>query len=236
MPSFPSRQPGTPVFSDTAVYRGAAASGGKRIWLTTFADLTALMLTFFVLQFSMSKIDEVEWQNLSDSFQTKLTEIRDTEVPIPQDSLTIARQDRIPGDDLDYLGSIVADYLAETGLSEGVVLLVDSDRVRLRLSNRPDDRTIRLLGDLLSRIENQGDIAVAVRPEGAGERQDFARALTAADGLAKRFAALGLNNLSTIRGYLLFEDGIAAGPQGENRGKAAAARVEITIQAHTGER
>ena len=34
------------------VYRGMEPERARRIWLTTFTDLTALMLTFFVLQFS----------------------------------------------------------------------------------------------------------------------------------------------------------------------------------------
>ncbi len=104
------------------------------------------------------------------------------------------------------------------------------------LPDRPDDRTLGLLGDLLSRLENRGDIRVAVRPEGAGDRRDFQRALMAADGLSKRFSALGLRNLSTIKGYLLFEDGAGVGSRGEDLDKTAAMRVEISIYAHTGER
>jgi chemotaxis protein MotB len=34
-------------------------------WMVTFADLMALMLTFFVLLFSMSKIDEKKYQSIS---------------------------------------------------------------------------------------------------------------------------------------------------------------------------
>ena len=53
-------------------YEGMEPARARKIWLTTFTDLTALMLTFFVLQFSMSKIDQVQWQNLADAFQQKL--------------------------------------------------------------------------------------------------------------------------------------------------------------------
>ena len=184
----------------------------------------------------MSKINEVEWQNLSDSFQARLTELRDTEVPIPQDRLTIDRQDRIPGDDLDYLGSVIADFLAGAGLGEAIALSVDDERVRLVLQDWPDDRILGLLGNLLSRVENRGDVSVAVPPTGAGERQDFQRALQAADDLAKRFAALGLRNLSTIKGYLFVEGGTAAGTAKAEPQNPSESRVEISIYAHTGER
>src|SRR3546814_1706569 len=53
------------------VYRGRSEDNAQA-WLLIFTDLTALMLTFFVLLFSMSSIQESDWQNLVDSLSTKL--------------------------------------------------------------------------------------------------------------------------------------------------------------------
>ena len=49
--------------------------GGKtigRAWMITFADLTALMLTFFVLLFSMSKVETSTWEAIVDSLKHEL--------------------------------------------------------------------------------------------------------------------------------------------------------------------
>ena len=48
---------------------------GKTIsnaWMVTFADLTALMLTFFVLLFSMSKVETSHWEAIVDSLKHEL--------------------------------------------------------------------------------------------------------------------------------------------------------------------
>jgi len=42
------------------VYRGGPSDNGQA-WLLTFTDLAALMLTFFVLLFSMSTVDDSDW-------------------------------------------------------------------------------------------------------------------------------------------------------------------------------
>ena len=42
-------------------------------WLATFADLTSLMITFFVLLFSMKDVDIEKWQKISGSLAGSLT-------------------------------------------------------------------------------------------------------------------------------------------------------------------
>ena len=41
-------------------------------WMVIFADLTALLLTFFVLLFSMSSVNVAEWEEVISSFSTRL--------------------------------------------------------------------------------------------------------------------------------------------------------------------
>src|SRR3546814_7872199 len=53
------------------VYRGRNQSDAQA-WLLTFTDLTALMLTFFVLLFSMSTIEKPNWQSLVNSLAPRL--------------------------------------------------------------------------------------------------------------------------------------------------------------------
>lgn len=45
------------------------ASGGAPSWTVTFSDLMSLLLTFFILLYSMSSIDAVKFKNISMSLQ-----------------------------------------------------------------------------------------------------------------------------------------------------------------------
>lgn len=68
-------------------------SGGSPGWLTTFSDLMSLLLTFFILLYSMSTIDLEKFKSISYSLQAVLagidapsiTEGRQESVPIPID-------------------------------------------------------------------------------------------------------------------------------------------------------
>src|SRR3546814_1780661 len=57
------------------VYRGRNQSDAQA-WLLTFTDLTALMLTFFVLLFSMSTIEKPNWQSLVNRSEEHTSELQ----------------------------------------------------------------------------------------------------------------------------------------------------------------
>ena len=44
-----------------------APSGGN--WLDTYADMVTLLLTFFVLLYASSSIDEQKWQQILQAFE-----------------------------------------------------------------------------------------------------------------------------------------------------------------------
>ena len=46
-------------------------SGGGGSWLDTYADMVTLLLTFFVLLFSMSTVEQSKWEALVESFTGK---------------------------------------------------------------------------------------------------------------------------------------------------------------------
>lgn len=50
----------------------AKASGGAPLWMTTFSDMMSLLLTFFILLFSMSSVSEDKFQAASQSLQNAL--------------------------------------------------------------------------------------------------------------------------------------------------------------------
>src|SRR3546814_6621407 len=69
------------------------------------------MLSFFVLLFSMSTIQESDWQNLVDSLSTKLDRVQQVSVALPQSDKSAEAVQREPGTDLDYLAAVLKEQM-----------------------------------------------------------------------------------------------------------------------------
>ena len=51
---------------------GSGPSGLSSVWLVIFADLVALLLTFFVMLFSMSNVTVESWQKMVDALNDQI--------------------------------------------------------------------------------------------------------------------------------------------------------------------
>ncbi|HCW72646.1 MAG TPA: chemotaxis protein MotB [Clostridiaceae bacterium] len=49
------------------------AASGAPAWMATFADMMTLLLTFFILLYSMSSVDAIKFKNISESLQSVLS-------------------------------------------------------------------------------------------------------------------------------------------------------------------
>jgi chemotaxis protein MotB len=216
----------------------------KRTWLTTFTDLTALMLTFFVLQFSMSRIDEVQWQNLSDSFQHRLSRLHETQVPLPRETLGISAPDQIPGDDLSYLESVLREHLEKAGLADRTALEMRGDRLAIHLLGQggerdgSDDTVLRATAGLVARLENE--VEILVRIPAAAQRED-ART-TVREGLARalqaeaRLAAFGARDIGFLRVRTNPPDENPPGVEGPSQSDGPVPGIGFIVHPHAGER
>ena len=63
--------------------------GGAPGWITTFSDLMSLLLTFFILLYSMSNVDAVKFKGVSDSLQSILNGFGQTSILEEQDAETL---------------------------------------------------------------------------------------------------------------------------------------------------
>lgn len=105
-------------------------------WMLTVADLFSLMLTFFVLLYSMSVLQRDRWEDISESLMQRLQVIRDEETPltltedwqVPRAEFTFARG-------LDYLNKVITDRFAKAENMEGVVITKGKDRITLSLTS-----------------------------------------------------------------------------------------------------
>jgi chemotaxis protein MotB len=218
---------------EPAAYETGRQSGNSSAWIITFTDLAALMLTFFVLQFSMSKVDEAKWQNLLDSFQLRLTTLQQDVAPSPMVLLDIVRPSLVPGRDLNYLSSVLEEQLRREGLDKVVDLRHRPDHLRLSLpvtvfaglkgsnaDGRPE--TLRAIAGLLVSLENDIEVIGYVQSQGRRRNRPlWTKALVKAVAAAKELAGAGFTRRIAVSGR--------AAPQGV---EGSENRIDVIIYAN----
>jgi len=207
------------------------------------------MLTFFVLQFSMSKINEVEWQNLSDSFQQRLSSVEETQVPLPQQVLGIEPRATLPGDDLVYLTTVIGEHLVRAGVAERFTVANLGERILIRSrasrgdgtgedADAPPDMTgLEALAMLIARLENRVDLELRLNTAGQGRStgSGYRSALQRALAFQERLAGLGVDDLAAVKASLASPTALD-GAAPDSSSEPGQARVELVIHAHEGGR
>jgi hypothetical protein len=211
------------------------------------------MLTFFVLQFSMSKINEVEWQNLSDSFQQRLSSVEETQVPLPQQVLGIEPRAALPGDDLVYLTAVIGEHLERAGVAESFTVTNLGERILIRSRAStgdgagegvgapqdalPEVRGFDALAVLIARLENRVDLELRLSAAGQGRsvRSRYRLALEKALAVQGRLAALGVGNLAAVKASLAPSTALDGGAPASSAVRDQV-RIEFVIHAHEGGR
>lgn len=106
---------------------------GDDAWLVTLADLLALLLTFFVMLFSMNAVQEKEWKavvaSLNEYFHGEAPATRET-ADVFDDQFT---SDVGTGQDLDYLYSVLRQKLMEDPVFDRAKLTASGERIILSL-------------------------------------------------------------------------------------------------------
>lgn len=108
------------------------------IWMLTFADLLSLILTFFVLMYSMSALEQQQWYQVKQSFFQRLNPDQRLDITPATAKKTLAILDTHRALDLDYLSNVIAEKIGNTPeLSE------------IRLQHLGDRLVISLVDDAL---------------------------------------------------------------------------------------
>lgn len=110
------------------------SSGGSPGWMTTFSDLMSLLLTFFILLYSMSTIDVLKFKNITNSLQAILSGVGQPVVidggynssdEVPIDDL-IERDEEIKSDvtskKIRIMYDKVTSYVLDKGLDAKVTV------------------------------------------------------------------------------------------------------------------
>lgn len=138
-----------------------------RVWLITFTDLVALMLTFFVMMFAMSSVKVTQWQSMIDSLSQTLRPTAEKTPPAATSAFNIGTIFRKRAINLDYLASVLGetvegDPLLSTGrlmrLEDRLIIALPGDLLfeptQARLTDRGRE-ALFVLGGVLRNIGNQ---------------------------------------------------------------------------------
>lgn len=185
------------------------------IWLITFGDVTALMLAFFVMLYSMSHLQSEKWDAVISILATRDDPVKPGE-PTPVGERTVIRLDLVPAHSTGYLKRIMEQKLVEDPvLSElQMTLLQDQLILSLPISRYflADGVTLNPLGEQvisgLSRIfrlfGNRLDIRGHTHPTppvgGSPYGDNWALSLARALSVAKQLNAVGFNGDLTVLG------------------------------------
>jgi chemotaxis protein MotB len=145
-------------------------------WLVSFGDVTALMLTFFVMLFSMSHIPSEKWDSVIALISTRSDQV-ETNTPKPTSEFNIASVSLLNALPTAYLNRIFNDKLSRddvlrdarvTELDDQVVISVPSDVLfrpgHAALLPEADEALFRLSG-VLRQIGNRIDVQGHTDPE-----------------------------------------------------------------------
>jgi chemotaxis protein MotB len=230
------------------VYRGGPGDSGQA-WLLTFTDLAALMLTFFVLLFSMSTVDDSDWQNLVDSFSPRLTSLQQVTVALPNSDETADAVERTPGTDLDYLQAILKERMTENPALAGASITREAEQLVVSLPGdllfAPDSIDLGRVGKdavfalsgVLRTLRNVVEVAGHADPNPPAARyaSNWELSLARAAAIAGVLSDLGYDGSIVARGYghARFEEVDATLPAVERRARAR--RVDIIIHSYAAE-
>lgn len=146
---------------------GAAVSPTDQSWMLIFTDLVSLMLTFFVLLFSMSAPKADAWNNIVSALSQSLKpsdRLSQTEAASSFDISTLSMRRAI---NLNYLASVLEKAMTSDKLLKNAQLMRFEDRLVIglpgdRLFNSNDavlsndaKKALSNLGSILKNIGNQ---------------------------------------------------------------------------------
>jgi chemotaxis protein MotB len=185
-------------------------------WMVIFADLTALLLTFFVLLFSMSSINVAEWEEVITAFSSKLGPNFESDQGQEGSTLGVETTFVPKAVDLDYLNNILTSKLSNDPvlgratirrLEDRMVISLPSDALFQPSSALLTEQAlgaVRLLGDALLVVGNRIDVAGHTDPRPISTWEypsNWELSLARAVSVAASFRQAGYSSPVTAIGY-----------------------------------
>ena len=218
------------------------------IWIISLIDLMTLLLCFFVMLVSMSKVKNDRWQHLIDTLSTTMNPTRATPQSVPSAEYNISTIFRRRAINLEYLMAVLQQKVSKSAVLKDSVLVMLDDRVILSLSGQKlfragtaeiaDEARAELfeLGGVLRNIENQIGVAGYSEEEsfeGASYTSDWELSLARAIQVANALKSAGYGSEILSYGYGRSRNVELAGAAPERR-QILSRRIDIVIMATGG--
>lgn len=187
--------------------------GEASLWMITFSDVMALMLTFFVLMYAMSTPKEDKWEDVSKGLNREpLSNTTPEWYEAGPREISIGRLASDDGLDLSYLRTLLAEAIAGDRRLGAVMLIPQDDCLVISLPEdllfEPGSAKISekgqlalfVLGGGLTRIRNRLEVVGHTAPrsvEAKGWELSLARAASVATVLEK----IGYEKPVVVRGF-----------------------------------
>lgn len=142
--------------------KGPEEEGGS--WMDTYGDMVTLILTFFVLLYSMSSIDQQKWQYIAQAFASRGNVINTVvagEVKVDNPSGNLVEEAQLNAgevpENFDQLYQYLSQYVVNNGLSDSVEVEKGAANVYLKFRDNiffdGDSAVLRQEGkDILGQI------------------------------------------------------------------------------------
>lgn len=118
--------------------RSASDEGTGYYWMDTYGDMVTLLLTFFILLYSISSVDSSKWKILAESFLGVTNEDVQTIVSDIQNGNGIVSIDETAPDevvDFSQLYAYLKKYVEDRGLQDSISLNRDDSNILVTFSN-----------------------------------------------------------------------------------------------------
>jgi chemotaxis protein MotB len=220
----------------------------NRGWIVTFADLVALLLTFFVMLFSMSAVDAKNWQALRHSV-SGFRQVGAGMLPPPDagGERGLASFERHGAAPLDYLAPQIRAIAAATPdldllgvfrlpdrlvVSLGSQSLVDASGAGLSEAGRQS------LGEVARRLANAGnriEIGAHMAPaETFAKADSFGRSFERANAVAEALRAAGYGGTISALGLSSGQSQDVAPSLPQELQNRLQTRIDLTIRPFSG--
>lgn len=225
---------------------------GSAIWLVSFTDVMALMLTFFVMLFAMSEPEKESWSDVMLSLESELNSYYGPALNQgPQETINLAKVNLDRALDIGYLNLLIKEIVEGNDALADAVINRERDHLVISLpdellfdagSSEPKDaglRALYALGGPLTRIKNRIEIVGHTDPRPVGERNEqydsnwdlsLARALNVAAVLEN----VGYDKHVTVQGLSDGRYKEIGNSIPEEQRLALSRRVDIVVMDHDG--
>lgn len=243
----------TSYSAQSSIVRAGDEAQSVPLWLITFTDVMALMLTFFVLLYAMSVPQIEKWEGISSALSFKFNKFEgDSFNAGSQDVINIDKISTSKALDLRYLKTIITSLLKERGIEEALIyqndkrlivslpseLLFESGSAQIGLDGK---KVLFAVGGILARVKNRIEVVGHTDPNPINDdkamyRNNWELSLARAAALSAVLYEVGYSEDIAIRGLSSARyDEMSADASQEERYKLSR-RVDIILMEDDGYR